>query len=58
MKREEKRVKKLVPYGLWDFTGLQTWLNEQAQAGYALVKWPGWSFIGIAYMKNVFIAYY
>ena len=35
MKREEKRVKKLVPYGLWDFTGLQTWLNEQAQAGYA-----------------------
>ena len=52
MKREEKRVKKLVPYGLWDFTGLQTWLNEQAQAGYALVKWPGWSFIGIAYFKK------
>lgn len=52
MKREEKRVKKLVPYGLWDFTGLQTWLNQQAQAGYALVKWPGWSFIGIAYFKK------
>lgn len=52
MKREEKRVKKLVPYGLWDFTGLQTWLNEQAQAGYALVKWPGWSFIGLAYFKK------
>lgn len=52
MKREEKRVKKLVPYGLWDFTGLQTWLNQQAQAGYALVKWPGWNFIGIAYFKK------
>lgn len=52
MKREEKRVKKLVPYGLWDFTGLQTWLNQQAQAGYALEKWPGWSFIGIAYFKK------
>ena len=52
MKCEEKRVKKLVPYGLWDFTGLQTWLNQQAQAGYALEKWPGWSFIGIAYFKK------
>ena len=52
MKREEKRIKKLVPYGLWDFTGLQTWLNQQAQAGYALEKWPGWSFIGIAYLKR------
>ena len=46
MKREEKRVKKLVPYGLWDFTGLQTWLNQQARAGYALEKWPGFWFIG------------
>lgn len=52
MKRKEKRVKKFVPCAQWDFTGLQTWLNEQAQAGYALVKWPGWNFIGIAYFKK------
>ena len=52
MKRKEKRVKKLVPYALWDFTGLQTWLNQQAQAGYALAKWPGWTFIGIAYFQK------
>lgn len=52
MKRKEKRMKKLVPYALWDFTGLQTWLNQQAQAGCALAKWPEWTFIGIAYFQK------
>lgn len=39
-------VKKWVPCALWDITGLQSWLNEQAAAGYALADWPGWSFMG------------
>lgn len=39
-------VKKLLPCALWDLPGLQSWLNERAQKGYALDRWPGWSFIG------------
>ena len=30
----------------WDFAGIEHWLNEQAQSGYLLNGWPGWSFIG------------
>ena len=39
-------VKKWLPYHIWDFAGIEHWLNEQAQAGYLLNGWPGWSFIG------------
>ena len=39
-------VKKWVPCPLWDVTGLQDWLNEEAAAGYALSEWPRWNFIG------------
>ena len=39
-------VKKWLPYPLWDFAGIEQWLNEQAQAGYLLNGWPGWAFIG------------
>lgn len=39
-------VKKWLPYPLWDFAGIEYWLNEQAQSGYLLNGWPGWSFIG------------
>ena len=46
MKRDKNLVKKCLPCALWDFTGIQDWLNEQARAGYALEKWPGWSFMG------------
>ncbi len=46
MKRDDALTKKYVPCALWDFAGLQAWLNQQAQAGYALERWPGRSFIG------------
>lgn len=46
MKRDDALIKKFVPCALWDFAGLQAWLNQQAQAGYALERWPGRSFIG------------
>ena len=46
MKQDGALVKKFVPCPLWDFAGLQDWLNEQARAGYALEKWPGFWFIG------------
>lgn len=39
-------VKKWLPYPTWDFAGIEHWLNEQAQSGYLLNGWPGWSFIG------------
>ena len=39
-------VKKWLPYSIWDFAGIEHWLNEQAQGGYLLNGWPGWSFIG------------
>lgn len=39
-------VKKWLPYPIWDFAGIEHWLNEQAQKGYLLNGWPGWSFIG------------
>ena len=39
-------VKKWLPYPMWDFAGIEHWLNEQAQGGYLLNGWPGWSFIG------------
>ena len=45
-KRDGEAVKKLLPCALWDFAGIQDRLNEQAQDGYALEKWPGWSFMG------------
>ena len=34
-------IKKWMPCSMWDFTGLQDWINEQAAAGYALMAWPG-----------------
>ena len=40
------KVYKWLPCALWDIAGLQDWLNRQARAGYALEKWPGWSFMG------------
>lgn len=46
MKRDDALIKKFVPCALWNFAGLQAWLNQQAQAGYALERWPGRSFIG------------
>lgn len=46
MKQDGAMVKKFVPCPLWDFAGLQDWLNEQARSGYALEKWPGFLFIG------------
>lgn len=39
-------VKKWLPYPTWDFAGIERWLNDQAQSGYLLNGWPGWSFIG------------
>lgn len=39
-------VKKWLPYSIWDFAGIEHWLNEQAQSGCLLNGWPGWSFIG------------
>ena len=39
-------VKKWLPYSVWDFAGIEHWLNEQTQSGYLLNGWPGWSFIG------------
>ena len=45
-KRDGAAAKKLLPCALWDFAGIQDWLNEQARAGYVLEKWPGWSFMG------------
>lgn len=36
MKRDDALIKKFVPCALWDFAGLQTYLNQQARAGYAL----------------------
>lgn len=46
MARKTHQIKKWLPCPLWDFAGLQDWLNEQARAGYALEKWPGFWFIG------------
>ena len=46
MARKTHQIKKWLPCPLWDFAGLQNWLNEQALAGYALEKWPGFWFIG------------
>lgn len=40
------KVKKWLPCSMWDFQGLEDWLNEQAAAGYALVDWPGFFDIG------------
>ena len=31
MKRDDTLVKKFVPCALWDFAGLQSWLNELAR---------------------------
>lgn len=46
-------VKKWLPCSMWDFQGLEDWLNEQAANGYALVDWPGFSDIGrISFEKD------
>ena len=45
-------VKKWLPCSMWDFQGLEDWLNEQAAAGYALVDWPGFSDIGRIPFEN------
>ena len=46
-------VKKWLPCSLWDFTGLQEWMNEQAAEGYALVRWPGvWDIGRISFEKD------
>ena len=52
MKRDSTLVKKFVPCPLWDFAGLQNWLNEQAQKGYALERWPLRFFIGRALFRK------
>ena len=36
-------IKKWPPCPLWDMTGLQSWLNEEAAAGLVLEKWPHFS---------------
>jgi hypothetical protein len=47
------RVKKWLPCSMWDFTGLQDWLNEQAAAGYALLPWPGvWDIGRISFVSD------
>lgn len=46
MKRDDTLVRRFLPCALWDLPGIQTWLNEQAQRGYVLDRWPGWTFIG------------
>ena len=38
--------KKWLPCSMWDYTGLQDWINEQAAEGLALMKWPGAGDIG------------
>lgn len=52
MKRDDTLVKKFVPCALWDFAGLQGWLNELARKGYALERWPGHFFIGRALFRK------
>lgn len=52
MKRDDTLVKKFVPCALWDFAGLQDWLNEQTLKGYALERWPKRSFIGRVYFRR------
>lgn len=52
MKRDDTLVKKFVPCALWDFAGLQSWLNELARKGYALERWPKRSFIGRVYFRR------
>ena len=53
MKQSDALVKKFVPCALWDFAGLQDWLNEQARKGYALERWPKRSFIGrVSFRKD------
>lgn len=51
MKRDHTLVKKFLPCALWDFAGLQAWLNQQAQAGYALERWPKWTFLGLVHFR-------
>ena len=52
MKRNGALINKLVPCALWDLPGIQAWLNEQAQKGYVLDRWPGWSFIGLVRFRR------
>ncbi len=52
MKQKEKTVKKILPYGLWDFSGLQNWLNAQAKDGYAFQKSLNLSFFDIACFRK------
>ena len=51
MKRDDTLIKKFLPCALWDFAGLQAWLNQQAQAGYALERWPKWTFLGLVHFR-------
>lgn len=51
MKRDDTLIKKFLPCALWDFAGLQAWLNQQAQAGYALERWPKWTFLGQVHFR-------
>lgn len=46
-------IKKWIPCSLWDFTGLQDWINEQAFAGYALMEWPGaWGIGRVSFQED------
>lgn len=46
-------IKKWLPCSMWDFTGLQDWINEQAAAGYALMAWPGvWDIGRISFQED------
>lgn len=46
-------IKKWLPCSMWDFMGLQNWINEQAAAGYALMEWPGvWDIGRISFAED------
>lgn len=46
-------IKKWLPCSMWDFMGLQDWINEQAAAGYALMEWPGvWDIGRISFAED------
>ena len=46
-------IKKWLPCSMWDFIGLQNWINEQAAEGYALMDWPGaWDIGRISFQED------
>lgn len=49
---EKRYVKKWLPYALWDFAGIQAWLNEQAAQGYLMEYWPDWRLFARIYFRK------